>query len=216
MENNKKIILFGGTFDPIHNGHLIIARSVAEQLGIKKLTFVPNGKPPHKSNNVNPITKYEMVKAALERKHDWLFDISSHEITKVEKSYTIDTVRYFKKVFGDTVGKPYWLIGPDNLKNLHEWHKIDELVEECIFIYATPSDNDIDLLTSKISPIWNEFGYYEKYDCYKNMELLPVKIPQIDIRATEIRERVKNKLPITYLVPETVEDFIYENKLYQD
>ena len=99
MKKNK-IILFGGTFNPIHNGHLIVARNVAEQLDIKRLMFIPNGNPPHKENKVSSFLKYDMAKAALERHDEWLFDLGDYEITRSEKSYTIDTVSTIKECLG--------------------------------------------------------------------------------------------------------------------
>ena len=161
----KKIILFGGTFNPIHNGHLIVARNVAEQLDIKRLMFIPNGNPPHKENKVSSFLKYDMVKAALERHDEWLFDLGDYEITRSEKSYTIDTVRHYKRMSGDVIDKPYWLIGPDNLANLHEWHMIDELVEECIFIFATSNKNDMSIISSTApGSEWYKIPAFEKHE----------------------------------------------------
>lgn len=199
MAKKHKLLLFGGTFNPIHNAHLIVARAIAEQMGIDKVVLIPNGIPPHKKISVDPRYKYEMIKLAMGL--DTLFDTTTYEIDKETKAYTIETVRHYKQCFGDSIDKPYWLIGADNIGNLKSWYKIDELKKECIFIVG------ISALTT----------YAFQNVAEQNLNGFNVKtviVPDLDIRATDIRERVLKGLSIKYLVPDAVEKYIKVNRLY--
>lgn len=190
----KKILLFGGTFSPIHHAHLIIARNVAEQMEMDKVVFIPNGIPPHKKISVNPIYKYEMIKLAIQGEP--LFDTTTYEMNKKSKSYTIETIRHFKHCLGNTIDKLYWLIGPDITNRLHTWYKIDELAEECVFICCGAVER------------------IPRYRIYEKINIRYAELPALDIRSTNIRKRVSKGLSIKYLVPNAVENYIKLNKLY--
>ncbi len=234
----KKLLLFGGTFSPIHNAHLIIARSVAEKLGINRVVLIPNGIPPHKKISVNPMYKYEMIKLAIQ--NESLFDTTTYEIDKRTPSYTIETVRGYKHALGDDIDKPYWLIGPDNLESLHTWYKIDELIKECIFVCCGDKDlkiaysvgpkittpmpqEEMNFLGMEHQPYkedqkfvwhWADLPAHKDYPIYKEMNIKFLEIPTLDIRSTDIRERISKGLSVKYLVPNAVENYIKLNKLY--
>ena len=199
MTKKYKLLLFGGTFSPIHNAHLIIARSVAEQREMDRVVLIPNGIPPHKKISVDAMYKYEMIKLAIGV--DWSFDTTTYEIDKRTKAYTIETVRRYKQCLKDSIDKPYWFIGPDNVDDLKNWYKIDELKKECIFIVG------ISALTT--------FAFQNVAEhCLKGFNIETVIIPHLDIRSTDIRERVSKGLSIKYLVPDAVEKYIKVNNLY--
>lgn len=205
--DKKKILLFGGTFNPIHNGHLIVARIMAEAMGMNKVVLIPNGDPPHKEKVISKTHRYEMLKRAIRagKNDDPLFDICRYEIEKLTPSYAIKTIRYFKKTLGDTIDKPYWMIGPDNLQDLKNWYKIDELAKECIFLVGIGPYNSPELF-SWVGNKAKEF--HEKFD------IQTVVIPNLDIRSTDIRNRVKKGLSIRHYVPDAVEEYIRDNGIY--
>lgn len=208
----KKILLFGGTFNPIHNAHLILARTAAEQLGMNKVVIIPNGVPPHKEVATDRWQKYEMIKLAIQ--DEPLFDTTTYEIDKTTPSYTIETVRHYKDCLGDDIDKPYWLIGPDNLVELKDWYKIEELMEEVIFVIGG-NKNMVEGM--------NEEGQFHggiymmlfrQFPIYDKMQFEAIEIPHLDIRSTDIRERRSKGLSVNYLVPDGVSRYINVNDLY--
>lgn len=203
--DKKKILLFGGTFNPIHNGHLIVARHMAEKIGVDKIVLVPNGKSPLKNNVIPKNHRYEMLKLAVlaGENNDPLFDISTYELEKLTPSFTLETIRYFKRTLKDTIDKPYFMVGPDKLKELVNWYKIDELVKECVFVVG---------ISALTTDAFHMLATYKSL--FPNMEVETVIIPHIDIRSTEIRERVKDGLSIRNYVPNTVVEYIRDNGIY--
>jgi len=200
----KKILLFGGTFNPIHNGHLIVSRYIGEQLGMNKVVIIPNGHPPHKEKSISSTHRYNMIKAAVSEGDnvDTFFDICRYEIEKKTPSYAIETVRYFKRTLGDTIDQPYWVIGPDNVDDIKNWYKIDELKKECIFVVGV-----------NIPTISAFQSTHQR--TLEGFDIKTVIIPHIDIRSTDIRDRVKQGLLIRHYVPDAVEEYIGENGLYR-
>ena len=164
-----------------------------------KIVLIPNGIPPHKKKKVSSHYKYEMIKLAIQ--NEPLFDVTNYEIDKNTPSYTIETVRHYKHCLRDTIDKPYWLIGPDNINELKNWYKIDELKKECIFVVGISASTTCAF--QKVAE-----------NCLKGFNIETVIIPDIDIRSTDIRERVSKGLSIKYLVPNEVEKYIKMNNLY--
>lgn len=199
--DKKKILLFGGTFNPIHNGHLIVIRDMAEKLGIDKVCLVPNGVPPHKKIEVSPQDRYAMIRLAIQ--YDPLFETTRYEIDKHTPAYTIETVRHFKDALGDSIDKPYLAIGPDTVSKIKGWYKIDELIKECIFVAGVSS------MTTNI------FQEIQQLQFSKNILIETVMIPHLDIRATDIRERVSKGLSIRHFVPDAISGYIGINGLYK-
>jgi nicotinate-nucleotide adenylyltransferase len=203
---SKRILLFGGTFNPIHNGHLIISRHAAENMGIDKIILIPNGDPPHKKNIISKEHRYNMLKKAIliGKFKDPLFDISRYEIDKLTPSYLIETIRKFKNDIKNNFNKFYFLIGPDSFVDLKNWYKFDELIKECIFIVGVDkfSKNNVQITIKKYKKI------------YKNLNIKIVDIPYLEIRATDIRNKIQQGFSIRNYVPETVERYIQKNELY--
>jgi len=129
----KRIGILGGTFNPIHIGHLAIAEWSYEKLKLDKVIFVPTYLPPHKSSRgvIDAKTRYKMVELAI--KDNPHFEISDFEIKKGGKSYSIDTVRYFSEKFNKDT-KLYFIIGEDCLSTLHKWKEIEKLVSLASFV----------------------------------------------------------------------------------
>jgi nicotinate-nucleotide adenylyltransferase len=189
----SKVGIFGGTFDPIHLGHLITAQSVKEIRNLDKIIFIPAYISPHKTDAKpsSPDDRLNMIKIAVEEIP--FFDYSDIEVKKGGISYTVDTLRELKKYYD----KIEFIIGYDNIFTFHTWKEPDE-----IFNLA-----DVIVLKRKSShPPQFEDKYYQ--------QAVFVQTRGIEISATDIRERVNKGLPINFLVPPKVMEYIYNHKLY--
>ena len=131
----RRIALYGGSFNPIHIGHLITARSVAETLTLDKVIFLPSANPPHKQEQMllDPADRAHMVRIAIESEP--LFAFSDHDLTKTTPTYTVETVAHFAESLGSKV-EIYWIIGADSLLDLRTWHRVVELVDNCHIVTA--------------------------------------------------------------------------------
>ncbi len=191
----SKVGIFGGTFDPIHNGHLITAQSVKEIRDLEKIIFIPAYISPHKQHAKASTAQHRlnMLKLALDEIP--FFECSDFEIKQHTISYTIDTLREFKKYYDEID----LIIGYDNIFQFHTWKDPDEIFKLAnVVVLKRKSSHPID--------------YVDKY-----VELAHfVETRGIEISATDIRNRVHADLPIYYLVPEKVLEYINENKLYKD
>ncbi|MGE0269011.1 MAG: nicotinate-nucleotide adenylyltransferase [Candidatus Omnitrophota bacterium] len=187
----KKIGLLGGTFNPIHNGHLALAQTALEGLKLDKVIFIPAKLPVHKEPGVliSAFERFAMVELAIKGYHH--FDISDVEIKREGKSYSIDTVKHFKKIF--TKDKLFFIIGSDTYARLHTWKKIDELVRLTSFVCINRPG---------INPRNKE----------KNCRYL--EMPELNISSSYIRKRVSRKLPVGYMLPKDVDLYIKRKKIY--
>ena len=187
-----KIGILGGTFNPIHIGHLILAEEAREKLGLDRVIFVPAYFPPHKENSdIAPAReRLAMVKIAIRGNKNFL--ASDIEIKRDGRSYTIDTIKEFKKRYpGDEL---YFIIGSDLLKYLDEWKDLSEIIRMVEFIVATRP------------------GYaLEKIPSY--IKTLPIRA--VDVSAYEIRECIKENKSFRSLVPEGVFNYINKKGLYK-
>ena len=205
--NNDKITsiaIMGGTFDPIHYGHLVTAEAVKCKYNIDKILFIPSGKPPHKDNNkiLNQEDRYMMSSLATNSNEN--FYVSRMEIDRVGVSYTIDTINELYEIYGNNA-KIYFITGADAFNEIvTTWKNAEQLFEKCTFIAATrPEYNKDELLESmnKIKKMYQANFHF-------------IEVPALSISSTDIRNRVKNGKPIKYLVPETVENYIYKCNIY--
>lgn len=188
--------VFGGTFNPPHCGHLIIAERVREEFGLDKVLFVPSSVSPHKQHLalVDPAHRLEMVQlAVLGQQH---FESSSIEIDRGGVSYTIDTLEELGRIYSDAV--LYLLVGMDNLGEFATWKSPERIVDLAKVVVMTrpgfhPTDNPEQL----------------------PRQFLHCQVPKIEISSSEIRERVRDGKSIRYLVPTPVESYIYFRRLYR-
>src|SRR6266536_3989744 len=185
----KKIAIYGGTFDPVHHAHLILARDALETLGVDEVIFVPAAISPLKK--AAPIASSEsrlaMLRAAV--KGESRFSVEDCELRRPPPSYTIDTVEEVRRRNNDAA--IYCLIGEDNVDTLTKWHRFAELEKMVHFV----------VLDRRGQPASH---------CYRVIDR------KIDISATEIRTRVASGRSIRYLVPSTVEEIIRREKLYME
>ena len=191
-------LCFGGSFNPIHHGHLICARAVAEQIGCRQIVLIPSARPPHKPDQVDmasPEQRLAMCAAAI--RNDGLFSIDDIEMRQPGPSYTLNTVRLLRRRGLDPIR---WLIGADMLNYLPKWHQPLALLQEVEFaVMARPGF---------------EFEWAALPAEYHPLRQKVVQAPVIDISSTEIRRRIRAGRPIHYLTPAPVADYIHHHRLY--
>jgi nicotinate-nucleotide adenylyltransferase len=190
-----KLGILGGTFNPPHIGHLIVAESVRDQLKLDKILFVPSYSPPHKlySQVALPTQRYEMVEIALEKNRN--FSASDIEIAREGKSYTIDTINTLMGIYPGS--QLYLIIGLDNLMDFSDWKSPNDIISKVELVVMNRPGYDVE--------VKNEFKRYATI----------VKVPGIDISSSDIRRRVKMGRSIRYLVPFEIEQYILKKSLYK-
>ena len=190
-----KVGIFGGTFDPIHLGHLITAQSVREIRNLEKIIFIPAFISPHKSElkTSSPEDRLNMIKLAVDDIP--FFDYSDMEIKMGGVSYTVDTLRELKNKYDELE----FIIGYDNIFTFHTWKDPDEILKLSTIIVLKRK-------SSHAPPFKDKF--------YR--QAVFVQTRGIEISATDIRERVKHRMPINFLVPPTIMEYIYKHKLYNE
>ncbi len=197
-----KIGIMGGTFDPIHFGHLFLAQEVMSTYGLDKVIFVPSKIGPHKLHQVKtaPQTRYQMVACAIA--DNAKFEVSDIEIKRAGISYTIDTVNYFKQLYDDAA--IYFITGADAIVEIETWRDYRQLLADTTFIAATRPSLQDDELRAAIVRLNRTYGAD-----IKMMDMLSLEISSSDIR----RRRASGR-PIKYLVADCVVKMIVEEKLY--
>lgn len=201
-----QIALFGGCFNPIHHGHLIVARAIAEQLRLQRLIFLPSAAPPHKgaAGLADPGHRAAMVSLAIEGESG--FEFSDFELGRPGPNYTIDTVAHFRETLGLEIIL-YWIIGADSLADLTTWYRVRALVDGCRIITAgRPGWTEID---------WSRLRTRLSEDQIAVLKSGLLATPLIDISATDIRRRVREGRSIRYLVPDAVRQYIDTHNLYR-
>jgi nicotinate-nucleotide adenylyltransferase len=203
---DQAVLLYGGSFNPIHNGHLIVVRSAAEQLDVSRIVLIPSAAPPHKNNAqlAGAEDRLEMVRLAIADEPG--FEVSDVEIRRTGPSYTILTVEEYRRELGPDAPL-YWLIGADTLPELHTWYRVAELVELCrIVTAARPGYERPDLSSLQ--------GCLSSAQIQRLSEGI-LTTPRIDISATEIRRRAREGRSIRYLLPESVRGWVRRRDLYR-
>ncbi|MBZ4687260.1 MAG: nicotinate-nucleotide adenylyltransferase [Clostridia bacterium] len=201
----KKIGIMGGTFDPIHYGHMVTAEAARSHFNLDKVIFVPAGRPPHKQDKQITDPKHRFLMTVLAITTNLYFEVSRFEIEKEGCSYTIDTIKHFREIFGSNV-ELYFITGADAVLEILTWKNVEELTGLCTFIAATRPGFDLEQIDFTLQKLpQGRKKHFEKFE-----------VPALAISSTDIRNRVKNNKPIKYLVPETVEYYIYKNSLYCD
>jgi nicotinate-nucleotide adenylyltransferase len=197
--NPERIGLFGGSFDPVHHGHLLLAQDAVEQLRLDRLFFIPAAINPHKLDaapQASPRLRLEMLREATRMQP--LFSIDTLELEREGPSFTIDTVDAFRSRFAGA--QIFLLLGEDNLPKLHSWHQFERLRQLVSFVSFGRRAHAPEAAAPAAAP-----------DKDLRLERL---VRKIDISSTEIRARVAKGLPIQYLVPESVRLLIQSHALY--
>lgn len=205
----RSFAIFGGTFNPIHFGHLAIAEEVRTKYKLDKVIFVPTYFPPHKDPADLVDARKRAIMVNLATVSNPSFEVSYYEVEKGGKSYTIDTVRHFSGLLGDQA-ELYFIIGADMLADIPTWKNIPELMKLCRFIAVSRPGYDVQRIFNQ------NFLATENFDIASSLaeNILIEEMSMLDISASDIRRRVREWKSIKYLVPEPVEQFIHNQKLY--
>lgn len=203
VRKKGKTGIFGGTFNPIHNGHLIVAESVREQFGLDRVLFMPSGQPPHKRDSevIDPEHRFEMVRLAVESNP--FFEASRMEIDRSGFTYTVNTLQELRAQCGDET-EFYFIIGADVVPELVTWKDFRQVFRLCEFIAVLRPGFDREAFMGEIGRISADYGAV----------IHTVGARLVDISSTEIRGRRMAGESIKYLVPDGVMEYIYKEGLY--
>ncbi len=201
-----RIILFGGSFDPVHNGHVRVSHSAKQQLQAEDVFLIPARRSPHKNQVpfASGTDRLEMLKLAVSELED--FKVSDCELFREEPSFTIDTINYFLSKFGKN-SQLYWLIGADQVDDLDKWYRIEELIDKshiCIMKRGGVGDIDFGKLEMSLGKVRSDKLRSDMLDT-----------PEIEVSSTVIRDKIKNKESIEGLVSSEVANYIYSKGLYR-
>jgi nicotinate-nucleotide adenylyltransferase len=212
-----KIGLLGGTFNPIHLGHLRVAEEIREILALDRIYFIPSAMPPHKDSSdiASPADRLKMVELATGENP--FFEICDIEIKRGGPSYTIHTLEYFSSKFHEF--EIYFIVGTELFSEIHTWKKYKRLFELSNFAIITrpgfPHSTSIPLA------LRDDFRYYKNQENVifythkgSTKTLALVEIEGIQVSSTRIRDLINKNISIKYLVPKEVEAYILENKIY--
>jgi nicotinate-nucleotide adenylyltransferase len=193
---NVRIGIMGGVFDPIHIGHLFTAEEARINYCLDKVIFVPCLNPTHKRNDRVTDVRHRLKMSYLATESNPYFEVSKIEINRSGPSYTIDTIKEFRSIYGWDA-KIFFITGADAFLEIESWYKKEELLTMCQFVAATRPGYDLDKLHNNFKKV-----------------LKIMEIPLLAISSTDIRNRIRNSLSIKYIVLEEVRDYIYRNELY--
>jgi nicotinate-nucleotide adenylyltransferase len=199
----KKIGLFGGSFNPIHTGHLLLADAARDTYKLDKVLFIPTGDNPLKNLNTEVDRMDRLKMAQLAVASNPYFEVSDMEILRDGKSYTIDTLREVQKRYDDA--EFYFITGADIMFEITRWRDSETLLRSLIFVTSFRPGYSHRKLDARIAEL------EEKYQT----RILKLNALQMDIASSDIRGRVMDSRPIKYLVPEAVENYILEHELYR-
>jgi len=213
----KRIGLFGGTFNPIHLGHLRGGEQIQEAFGLHEVIFIPAALPPHKATEkiIEPHHRLEMVKWAIQRNP--YFSASDVELRRSGKSYSIDTIRYFRETHQSSLF--FFILGRDAFAEIETWKEYQHLFSLCNFIVMTrpgfQKGSSPSPLPESLIPA---FRYDQKADAWVHSSgytLFFKEIRYLDISSTKVRELIKKGESVSKFIPPEVEAYIREHGLYQ-
>ena len=197
MSNSKrKICLFGGTFDPPHIGHLLVAQTIFESERFDKIVFIPTFKTPEKDHVTNINDRLAMLTMAVTSNPN--FEICDMEIKRGGVSYSIDTIKEYKNEFDLKSNELFYLIGSDSLQNFHNWKDADQILDNCkVIIALRPGFKPSDISNSILRKV------------------LFASIPRFEISSSTIRKRWRRDKTIRYMVTQPVWEYINDHGMYQ-
>lgn len=199
----KKIGIMGGTFNPIHNGHLLLGQIAYEQFDLDEILYMPNRKPYYKkmSSAVTDEQRCDMVKLAIEGNE--VFSFSDIEMKREGDTYTIDTLRILTEENPDC--EYYFIMGADSLFHFDSWKEPEEITKLAVLLVATRESMASFDIDSQIEYLQSE---------YENAKIQCLFSPNLEISSSQLRKRCREKKSIRYLVPDSVASYIKEHQLY--
>ena len=201
MAVKKRIGIFGGTYDPIHLGHLIVAETIMDEFSLDRVVFIPAAVPPHKLGKEISASHHRYMMTMLAICSNPRFEVSDMEMRRSGPSYSRDTLAELIREHGEDTDF-YFIVGADSVASLHTWNRVEELLSMCHFVGASRPGCLPDMAV-----IRQRFGSLaSKIHC--------LETPELEISSTDIRERVRQGKTVRYIVPEAVEQYIYKERLY--
>lgn len=204
---SRRIGIIGGTFDPIHYGHLVVAEEVRATLHLAEMVFIPAGSPPHKQGRINTAAEHRLAMLQIAIADNPYFSYSRVEIDRPGPSYLTDTLRILHEQWGQDCELSF-VLGWDSLLELHHWRDPQGILSQLTHLVAVGRP-----------------GYVENIEYNKELEvrlpgimqrLVVVDAPRLDISSTDLRQRVAEGRPIKYQVPAAVEQYIATHELYKN
>lgn len=214
----ERIGLFGGTFNPIHFGHLRGAEEICEKFQLDKVIFIPARIPPHKNGGVVTAPEHRLAMVQIGIHNNPAFAATDFEISQDRVSYTILTVRYFRKGLG-TGSKLFFLLGMDSFRELTTWKDYAQLFDLTNFVVMSrPGYSRVSL--SEVLPVdvAKKFDYNPKQQCFEHVsgnKIFFQEITLLEIASRTIRTRIRNQQSVRYLMPRAVVEYIERHRLYR-
>lgn len=199
----RKLAIMGGTFDPIHMGHLVTAEEVRHEFNVDEVLFVPTGHPPHKSHINMTTCEHRYLMTVLATAANPYFKVSRIEMEREGVTYTIDTIKELKRIYGHEV-QLYFITGADAIHKILTWKESTELLQICDFVAVTRPGYNKEELIEQIEELKKQYE--------TNIHFL--EVPALAISSSDIRKRLHELKPIKYLVPQEVENYIKKHELY--
>ena len=195
--------ILGGTFDPPHYGHLLIAEQIRIMYKLKKIVFVPNGKPPHKSEEYVSEPRHRFMMTVMATLDNRGFEVSYLEVASKKPSYTVDLL---ERIRNENKEDLFFIIGSDALYDIQAWKEPERLMQLCKMIAVERPGYPLSGLNRKLG---------ELYERNKD-RLIAANVYTVNLSASDIRQRVQKNQPIRYMVPELVLDYIKKEDLYKN
>ena len=199
---SRRLGILGGTFDPIHMGHLITAEIVRVSAALDEIIFIPAARPPHKENKGEAPAEDRLLMVQCAVEGNPAFSVSDIELRREGPSYTVDTIAALSEQLGDA--ELFFITGADAMNDLYRWHDPVRLLHSCTFIVAARQGVELD-----------ESRLAEQFSPEQRSRIRIVPTPHLEISSTVIRARVRAGRSIRYLVPRAVELYIEERGLYR-
>jgi nicotinate-nucleotide adenylyltransferase len=202
----EQVGLLGGSFNPIHIGHLIVARAVAEKLNLSRVILIPCSRPPHKWAHELTSISHRLEMARLAVADETALEVSDVEARQERLQYPIHAIEALRREMGSQT-QLRWIIGSDAVLDLCHWHRLADMMEYCEITIATRAGiamPDLRCLETALPP-----------EQIAQLANGVVAAPHIEVSATQIRARIRARLSIRYLVPVAVDDYIRDEGLYQ-
>ncbi|MDO4218518.1 MAG: nicotinate-nucleotide adenylyltransferase [Synergistaceae bacterium] len=196
----KKLGIMGGTFDPIHLGHLFAADTAYHNLQLDEVLFVPSGNPPHKSGHVVVDAELRLEMVYLATKDVPYFTVSDIEVKKEGKSYTVDTLRAIKKMPKYVASQLFFITGLDAACGIATWREPEQILSMCNFVSITRAHTSLKKFNSLPKKL--------------REKVILLKEPELEISSTDIKYRIQNHKSVRFMFPTEVFDFIVSHRLY--
>ena len=196
--------IMGGTFDPVHYGHLVAAEGARHHFCLDRVIFVPAARPPHKGHSFVSPPEHRLAMTNLAVASNPFFQVSDMEVLRSGPSYTIDTVREIRTIF--PYAQIYFITGADAVLEILTWRRVEDLLDMCLFIAATRPGYRLESIFKRLEGLTPS----------QLAKIVTMEVPALAISSTDIRRRVREGRPIKYLLPEEVENYIHCSGLYSN